>query len=69
MVALRGFTQVGVPVSPRRYGRVSTVVCWEVFERELPMTALAEWGKHGLQSNTLALAVESGTEGFDSPLS
>lgn len=36
---------------------------------ELPMTPLAGKGKHGLQSNTLALAVETGTEGFASPLS
>lgn len=33
------------------------------------MTPLAERGKHGLPSNTLALAVETGTEGFDSALS
>lgn len=45
------------------------VVRGDVFDCELPMTLLADWGKHGLQSNTLALTVEAGTEGFDSPLS
>lgn len=39
------------------------------FVCELPVTPLAERGKYGLQSTILALAVETGTEGFDSPLS
>lgn len=43
MVALRGFTHVGVASSPDAVAWFS-LVWWEVFDCELPMTPLAEWG-------------------------
>lgn len=39
-----------------------------VSDYELPVKLSAERGKRGLQSNTVALAVETGTEGFDCSL-